>query len=772
MAPVLFRLRRGLRSGWPATLGLAVVVAVVGGAVLTLAAGSLRTLTAPDRYSEWRGDVYDATIEQSAGPPLSEEIGSLPSVTGVEMASFVFGGLVPVGQPQPAEALLFAGSHLAFGTRLTDGRLPDPSRPDEFLATPAFLSRTGRQVGDRFQLITITQATSDELGFDVPEPDGPTEAATLVGILDGPTELQEPTPVAIFPPSMLDLGDIGIAASPGLVSLREGATLDDLRAELDTLPGGESIGLEPAAWVPEDVRQAVSTQGQGFAVVALIAAVSAVAVIGQMLSRQVRLPEPERLVLRAVGMTRVQVVADALGRALAPALVGALGAGVLAFFASGIFPTGVVRRVEPHPGLLFDPLVHVVGAFVLVVGLAAWVTLALALASRRVPATRPPRVIDPIAPRLRPASATAGFRFALSRPSPYPGSPLAVVAGLAVVVAVLVGALTFGLNLDRLVDEPARSGQNYDLAIGSGGEELPGDVVARLDADPDVAGITRYGTVIASVGAVALDVTGMEVVRGDIRPQVLEGRLPEDEAEIVLGRVAAREFDVGVGEELAITGAGDAARFEVTGLAVIPGIEGGDGMGEGGVVTLEGLRRIEPEAGLSGAAIDLRPGAPADTAERLSEATGRAIGPLDRPSTVVNLERIRSVPHLVAVTLGVLALLSLVHQLLVSARRRRREMAVLRAIGASRRWVSEVVHWQASTFALAVLALATPFGIVLGRALARVFVNRLGAPDDISVPLALLAVTLPVLLVLANLVATLPARQARRAHAARVLADE
>lgn len=772
MAPVLFRLRRGLRSGWPAALGLTVVVAVVGGAVLALVAGSLRTLTAPDRYSEWRGDVYDATIEQSAGSPLTEEIGSLPSVTGVEMASFVFGGLVPSGQPQPADALVFAGSHLAFGTRLTEGRLPDPSRADEFLATPTFLNGTGREVGDRFQLLTITQATSDELGFDVPEPDGPTETATLVGILDGPTELQDPTAVAIFPPSLLDLGDIGIAASPGLVSLRDGATLDDLRAELDTLPNGESIGLEPAEWVPEDVRQAVSTQGQGFAVVALIAAVSALAVVGQMLSRQVRRPEPERLALQAVGMTRAQVVADALGRALVPALLGGLGAGFLAFFASGIFPTGVVRRVEPSPGLLFDPVVHALGAVALVVALTAWVAVALVLSSRRVPAARSPRVIDPIAPRLRPASATAGFRFALSRPSPYPGSPLAVVAGLAVVVAVLVGALTFGLNLDRLVDEPARWGQNYDVGIGSGGEELSEEVIAEVDDDPDVAGITRYGTVIASVGAASLDVTGMEVVRGDVRPQVLEGRLPEDEAEIVLGRAAARELEVGVGEELAITGRGDAARFEVTGLAVIPGVEGGDGMGEGGVVTVEGLRRIDPDAGLGGAAIDLRPGAPADTAVRLSEATGRAIGQLDQPSTVVNLERIRSIPYLVAVTLGVLALLSLVHQLLVSAHRRRRDMAVLRAIGASRRWVSEVVHWQASTFALAVLALATPIGIILGRAVARVFLDRLGAADDISVPLALLAVTLPVLLVLANLVAALPARQARHVHAARVLADE
>jgi predicted lysophospholipase L1 biosynthesis ABC-type transport system permease subunit len=41
-----------------------------------------------------------------------------------------------------------------------------------------------------------------------------------------------------------------------------------------------------------------------------------------------------------------------------------------------------------------------------------------------------------------------------------------------------------------------------------------------------------------------------------------------------------------------------------------------------------------------------------------------------------------------------LAVLSMSHQLITSARRRRRDLGIVRALGADRRWVSRVLHWQ------------------------------------------------------------------------------
>ena len=72
------------------------------------------------------------------------------------------------------------------------------------------------------------------------------------------------------------------------------------------------------------------------------------------------------------------------------------------------------------------------------------------------------------------------------------------------------------------------------------------------------------------------------------------------------------------------------------------------------------------------------------------------VGRFDRPAAIINVARARSVPYVVAGVLVVLALLNLAHHLILSAPRRRRDLAVLRALGADSRWVTGVVHWQAS----------------------------------------------------------------------------
>ena len=51
----------------------------------------------------------------------------------------------------------------------------------------------------------------------------------------------------------------------------------------------------------------------------------------------------------------------------------------------------------------------------------------------------------------------------------------------------------------------------------------------------------------------------------------------------------------------------------------------------------------------------------------------------------------------------------------VASRHRGREVAVLRPLGADRRWVAGVGHWHAVVFTVAVAALAVPVGLVVGR---------------------------------------------------------
>jgi putative ABC transport system permease protein len=339
------------------------------------------------------------------------------------------------------------------------------------------------------------------------------------------------------------------------------------------------------------------------------------------------------------------------------------------------------------------------------------------------------------------------------------------------VVAAGVAAITFGSSLGHLLDDPARWG-DAPLTAGAGGGAVSDDVRATLAEDADVADLAYGATVLASVGATSIDVSSIEAVRGDADPYVFSGRLPVADDEIALGKVTARDLHVGIGDAIEVAGAGGRSTFTVTGLIVVPSIEGGDGVGSGGVVTPEALVRIDPEAQFTMVRMSLRPDAPADTVPRLSAAIAMAIGPSATPTTILNLQRIRSVPYVVAAALGLLVVLSLGHRLVISTWRRNHDVAVLRALGADRRWISSVVHSQATVVVAAAVALALPIGFVSGRLVFHSFIDRTGARNDVVVSPGLLLVAVGALFVLANVVGAITARRARSAPPSRYLSTE
>ena len=772
---ILYRLRCSLRSSGATVAGLAAVVAVTVAVVLTLVAGAVRTLSAPDRYSASRGADFVVTVEQISGRPRTSELARLDSVEEALPATFVFGGLVPSGGglDEVVDALVFAGVPDSLGTTVVDGRAPDPGSTDEFAATRPFMEATGAQLGDRFDLWAIPQAAADAAGFDAAAAATRIGDAALVGVLDGPAVLQDPSPLAVFPTGLLDAGDVGVAATHTAVSLAPGSTVDDLRNQLDGLTDPGLFGLTEHDWVPADVRGAVRAHGQGLAIVAAIVAVATVVVVGQLLGRQVRVADDERLVLRSIGMTRAQIVGDQLGAAALATAVGAVVATGLAYLASGLFPNGFVRHVEPDPGRRLDAVAVLGGAAALAFAILAWVLVAVVTSAHSIHRAEPASLVEAVARRLPRRAATA-LRLGFTRRRGDPTRPLAAVVGAAAATGVLVGALTFGTSLGALVDQPDRWGLDFDLGVGQGGDELPDDLRATLENDPDITDATLYGTVLATVGAEGFDVTGALPVRGSTAPHLFSGRLAEGADELVIGRVAARRFGVGIGDDLTMVGPDGPRTMTVTGLGVIPGLEGGDGVGEGGLVTLEGLRRLDRSAGPTAAVVRLQPGAPVGAvAERLTEATGMAATQgFDPPGVIFNVERVRSVPFVVAGVLAALVVLNVAHHLVLLTRRRRRDLAVLQALGADGRWVTGVVHWQASLFTLLVVVLGAPLGFAAGRVVYRTFVGRFGAVETVTLPLELVAVVVVGLLALANVVAAPSAVRVRQRPPSRMLAEE
>ena len=98
--------------------------------------------------------------------------------------------------------------------------------------------------------------------------------------------------------------------------------------------------------------------------------------------------------------------------------------------------------------------------------------------------------------------------------------------------------------------------------------------------------------------------------------------------------------------------------------------------------------------------ITLRRGAAAYTADRLSALTGSS-----GIETVLPERNHQCRPHpldpfVLAGFFGGLALLTVVHVMLTSVQNRRKDLAILRSIGADRGWIARAVHWQATTFTL------------------------------------------------------------------------
>jgi putative ABC transport system permease protein len=339
--------------------------------------------------------------------------------------------------------------------------------------------------------------------------------------------------------------------------------------------------------------------------------------------------------------------------------------------------------------------------------------------------------------------------------------PAASFVGLMIVLAVAVGALTMGANITRLVEEPAHWG-SAPFSIGTGGDDLPDNVRTLLATDPDVAAVTYYGAATVSVGTDSLFIVGIQPARGDLLPPVLSGRLPQSDDEIVLGAVDARTLDLEIGDEFDVSTNAGVERLRVAGLAVIPSVNQGDGIGEGGVVTIGGLHRLDPASPLNVAGLEFREGSAVDTGDRLSRIAGMTVHEAQPTPEIVNIDRISSIPMLVAAVLGAFALLSLTHQLIVSARLRRRDVGILKALGADRRGVSKIVHVQATVFTVAVITLAVPIGVIAGQSVYRVITDGIGASGDAVLSWPALATAIIAPMILANLIAVIPARRARK----------
>jgi hypothetical protein len=580
VSAVWLRATAQLRGRARATVLLAVLVGLAGGMVLAAVAGARRTDAALPRFLAFDRPRADAIIYSPSGGQQRREVRVLAALPEVARATRISTTIVaspdpayPTGLRRTAGFLaLDRGGSWRFGRPIVvAGRLFDERRADEAVVDEELAARRHLAVGSTWRIGAYTMAQLQQAGSETPTPPaGPTVALRIVGIVRHPGDLlpivtdQDNLHVnhndlyltpAYWQRYGPDLAGYGVNTA---VALHHGqADLSRLVADVRRLLGPQVFvnSIDPndggapsirGGTIP-GLRRAIRLEAGALLAFAALAAIATLLLVGQTLGRQVYLESVEYPTLRALGMTRGQLVGVALIRAAVIGTGGAMVALAITILLSPLAPIGLARRAELDPGTAVDLAVLAPGGLAVVALGAAYAAVA-AWRAGRAPATalgltepagagRPSRVADALAAAGLPPTAVTGVRLALEPGRGRTAVPIrSAIAGAAAAVCAVVAVGVFGASLARLVGTPAAYGWTWDISVGNFASPPEARRAARiLDATPGVDAYAGVATEELLIDGKRVQFMAIEPSKGTVPLQMLEGREPVRPGEVALG---------------------------------------------------------------------------------------------------------------------------------------------------------------------------------------------------------------------------------------------
>jgi hypothetical protein len=369
----------------------------------------------------------------------------------------------------------------------------------------------------------------------------------------------------------------------------------------------------------------------------------------------------------------------------------------------------------------------------------------------------------------------------------------ALLAGAVLAVGAVSATAVFSASVVHFVSTPALYGWSFDAGVlvnaGYGPANLDA-VRETLDRDE----VEHWGLAALS-GSLTVNGTSLPFVAP--RPgfdqlmspsTVVTGRMPFGNDEIAIGSRTADDLDVDIGDRVVVASPNGELEAVVTGFVVLPSIgpyqSDRTSLGNGVLLsqrTFESLlEQARDQTARSGAAsadqfagfvaIDLAPGVDVaafmeSIAEQLPGWDPYGLAPpvyTDpvRPATVVDVSAMRGVPMLLAGAFAVTMTASVVAGVAAGTRARRRELAIVRALGATPAQVRSSVRWHALTVVVVGLIVGMPIGVVVGRLAFNGLANDLGVAPRAFVPLLLLVVIVVAVLAVGLMSSFVPARRA------------
>ena len=618
---------------------------------------------------------------------------------------------------------------------IVSGRLYNPDASDEIVVTETAAQAVGLHVGQHVRMASWHQTDLDAAVDGSVAPQTPPFDSRIVGIVRGLEDVQANDTGTLSDATIP--GNLTLVAGPGwmaahgadlpgygsavMVQLRGGeSAVKAFRAELDNAPEGwlgEAQNVSDTD--PTSVRRVIDLERRALLVFAIIAIAAGVAFVGLTTVRQLRRESAESGPLFELGMTRRDLRAVNVVRALTIGVPASAVALVSIVALSPLGPLGIARKLEFDTPVRFDAVLLASTALALltlftVSGLLTPID-AQVLRSSRVPARRSRR--DPVARSIGPVAAV-GAAIARGR------SSHVAIAVTAIAVASGVAAGCVVASYDRLIADPQRYGASWDLAVGQYSQPGPlAEGIARLRANPAVVAAAGYFEQpdIAAVNGQRTLVVAMADYIGHRAPVIARGHVPAAADEVALGRNTARRIHKGIGDQVEVRWTVNKKvkrlRLHVVGIVVVNDPINPQAAAGNGIFVRPGtFARINGRDSVAQSiVIALDPHRDRVTAiesvrRDFSGSIREAIPQVDAR----NLGRLRSVPWLIAGLIGILALATLVHALVTILGRNRTTLAVLAALGFTRRQRRSVGLFASVALVLVGIAIGVPFGLVIG----------------------------------------------------------
>jgi hypothetical protein len=571
--------------------------------------------------------------------------------------------------------------------------------------------------------------------------------------------------------------------------------------------GPVTFSIRRLAIVKRAAQQAIEPQSLALATLGGLAALALIILMAQGLAQLLSRPAADALTLRALGASRPEAAAAAAGWGVV-AVLGAMLLSVSGAVAiSPLAPVGPVRAYDPVRGFQADWLVLGGGGAALLVILLSQLALLAWRAVRQArerPQAQAPGLVAALSRAALPVTVVTGIRHALERGTGRLKAPvLATLTGAVVAVTALVAALVFGASLTGLATHPDRYGYTWNLLLqaegGWGswptGRFDPLDTLVSDAHQPGLLGWSELSFAQLSINGTEIPVMGVLNHAGRaVEPPTTSGHSLTGPDQIEFGTVSMRQLGLHIGEQIRVgqvgVRAGHFVPLTVVGAVTLPsfGVVLTDhvSLGRGAMVDEATLLKIFN--------LPLDPTVTSDQQVSVPEYPATAIFDLSSQAdsralaakviaaansipgnagefyalspqvgaAVRNASQMGSQPLTLAIGVAAAAVLALALTILASVRERRRDMALLKALGLRSAQLRAVVGWQTSTILVIAAAVGVPLGIAVGNWAWSTFANSIGVVPLPVVPVTTLLALIAALLVAGNLLALWPAHVAAR----------